>query len=432
MRASPSPKAALVGLAVGLLTVGCSSEEGSPSAGNPFANPSAGSPSTGSSGSAATGGAGGAGAGGSGPGMTTAGTSNTPQTGGTGIGGMAGAAGQSMAGTTSGGMSAGGGGGLGDITKVVKSAGCGKPAAVTSGAKISIPTMGEKDANCADKLGAEKKCGLWGQPGSTWLQTPLMRDYYVNLPANYDMNKAYPLVLQGPGCGGVCTNTYPLPDLAGQVIRVGLTPPPSLIGHGTNENQGCFDDKEGDDSVDWVFYENMYDKLNQDVCFDRNRVFSGGNSSGSWFSNELGCKYAGDPTRPVRGIMPNTGGLPNEAQFAPTCTNKPMSGMWVHEVNDVTNPFAGNKVAIDRAIKVNGCMGATSYDAKVAANEVQNFVIGGNNAANTCQLLKGCPEIHPLVVCALPGNQHGGHDNVVNPGFATFVKQFSAGNFLTP
>ena len=36
------------------------------------------------------------------------------------------------------------------------------------------------------------------------------------------------------------------------VVRVGLTPAPNSIGHGTNENQGCFDDKEGDDSVDWV------------------------------------------------------------------------------------------------------------------------------------------------------------------------------------
>jgi hypothetical protein len=72
-----------------------------------------------------------------------------------------------------------------------------------------------------------------------------------------------------------------------------------------------------------------------------------------------------------------------------------------------------------------------SYDAKVAANEIQNFPIGGGNPDNTCQLLKGCPEIDPLVVCALPGNQHGGHDSVVNPGFATFVKQFSMGAFLT-
>jgi poly(3-hydroxybutyrate) depolymerase len=365
-----------------------------------------------------------------GTGSSTAGTGVT--TGGAAAGTDAGGAttgGGSTAGSA--GMGSGGGSGGGDITKVWKSDGCGKAFAGQSGAKVTIATAGMKDANCADKLGGQPKCGLWGQAGSAWQTEPVPRDYYVNLPANYDMNKAYPLVIEGPGCGGNGTNIYPLPDIANQVIRIGITPPPNYVGHGTNENQGCFDDKEGDDSVDWVFYENFYDKLNQDVCFDRNRVFSAGNSSGSWFSNELGCKYAGDPKRPVRGVLPNTGGLPNEAQFEPTCTTKPMAGMWVHEVGDTTNPFTGNKFAIDRAIKVNGCTGAQSYDAKVAANEFQNFPIGGNNPDNTCQLLKGCPETTPLVVCPLPGNQHGGHDSVVNPGFATFIKQFSAGNFLT-
>ncbi len=95
-----------------------------------------------------------------------------------------------------------------------------------------------------------------------------------------------------------------------------------------------------------MFYENLYDALNPMLCFDRNRVFSAGNSSGAYFSNELGCKYAGDALRPVRGVLPNTGGLPTQAQYVPTCTNKPMAGMWVHEVNDQEMPFSGNKVAI--------------------------------------------------------------------------------------
>ncbi len=59
--------------------------------------------------------------------------------------------------------------------------------------------------------------------------------------------------------------------------------------------------------------------------------------------------------------------------------------------------------------------GATTYDAKVTAVEIQNFPIGGGNADTTCQLLKGCPAIYPLVVCQLPGNQHASHDNIVNP-----------------
>lgn len=425
MRSSATSRVGRVALTVGIASSwGCTVNAEDPT--NPFTNPSAGSsgsgpvlPSGGSgggsngvAGSIATSTAGSATAGMAAGGAATGGAS----TGGTGVGGISGG--------SAGGAAAGPGG---EITKVVKSAGCGKATTIQSGAKVTIATMGMKDANCADKLSGQPKCGLWGQAGSAWQTTPVPRDYYVNMPANYDMNKAYPLVFEGPGCGGSGKDIYPLADIANDVIRVGVSPPPNYVGHGTNENQGCFDDKEGDDSVDWVFYENMYDKLNQDVCFDRNRVFSAGNSSGSWFSNELGCKYAGDPMRPVRGVLPNTGGLPTQPEWSPKCTDKPMAGMWVHEINDGTNPFTGNKFAIARAMKVNGCTGATGYDDAM----LENFPIGGNNPDTTCKLIKNCPALYPLVVCALPGDQHASHDNVVNPGFAKYIKQFTAGAFIT-
>ncbi len=277
----------------------------------------------------------------------------------------------------------------------------------------TIPTMGTKPDDAADSTK-----GPWSYE----------REYFVTLPQGYDNSKAYPLVFEAPGCGGKGTDVYPLDNnVDNTVIRVGLTPPPNDIGHATNPNQGCFDDREGDDSVDWVFYENLYDKLAGQLCFDRNRVFSVGNSSGSWFSNELGCKYAGDATRPVRGVMPHSGGLPTDERYVPTCTKKPMAGMWVYEVADVNNPFATSKVAIDRAMVVNGCTCAT-YDTA----QFDDFPIGGGIAGSTCKRITGCPDLYPLVVCGLPGTGRGGDDNVVNPGFSTFLKLFSKAPLLTP
>ena len=362
----------------------------------------AGAP-TGTSGAPATSaGAGGAPAG--------AGASGAPT-----AGGAAGAAGAATTGGTSGSAGAGGGAPASDITAVVKTTGCGMDATgftPGTGVKFTIQTMGTKPAGCADS-----KCGAWSYN----------REYYVTLPTGYDKTKAYPLVLEGPGCTGNGTNVYPLkPDnntaqnVNNTVIRVGLTPPPNDIGHATNPGQGCFDDKEGDDSVDWVFYENLYDKLATQLCFDKNRVFALGNSSGAWFSNELGCKYAGDPTRPVRGIMPNTGGLPTEKQFVPTCTTKPMAGMWVGETGDKENPFSGNVVAINRAIHVNGCTGGDW-----GTTPTVDFPIGGGKPDSTCKKLSGCPAQYPLVVCLIDGSDHASHDDTVNPGFSTFLKLFS-------
>ncbi|HKY35799.1 MAG TPA: hypothetical protein VJN18_07670 [Polyangiaceae bacterium] len=363
-------------------------------------------------------GSGGTPAGASGAGMVAGNTGVS----GAGTGGTSGAAGTpGVGGTPAGAAGAsagtgGGGGGGADITQVVPTEGCGKAPGPTG--RQTIPTMGTKDADCAAQV-----CGDW-----QW-----DREYAVTLPQNYDMNKPYSIVFQGPGCGGNYQGVYDLDGNAGNTaIRVGLTPAPNEAGHGTNPNKGCFDDKEGDDSLDWVFYETLYDRLATQFCFDKNRVFASGNSSGAWFSNELGCKYAGDATRPVRGIMPNTGGLPAEAEFKPTCTTKPMAGMWIHEKGDGTNPFEGTIRAVTRAMSVNSCTMGNSYETAT----FENFPIGGDNPDTRCKRIVGCDPLYPLVVCALDGGGHAPHDNVANPGFSTFIKLFSSTTttppFLTP
>ncbi len=139
------------------------------------------------------------------------------------------------------------GGNSQEIAKVVPTAGCGQDPGQAIGIAVrgTIQTMGTKVSGCADS-----RCGPWSY----------LREYFVTLPAGYDRSKAYPLIVQGSGCMGTGQMVYPLNNsVDNTVIRVGLTPPPDTIGHATNPNQGCYDDKEGDDSVDWVLYEGLYD-----------------------------------------------------------------------------------------------------------------------------------------------------------------------------
>ena len=229
-------------------------------------------------------------------------------------------------------------------------------------------------------------------------------------------------------------SVHNIPIFDATVIRVGLSPSKDAeVFHATNPGQGCFDDKNDDSSVDWPFYETLYDHLASTLCFDRNRVFAGGNSSGAWFSNELGCKYAGDAMRPVRGIKPNTGGLPTDPKYVPTCTTKPMAGFWSHEVGDTTNPFSGNIIAMDRALQVNGCTvsaGVTeTYENATTANNFTPFPVGTD--MTSCKRYKGCPDLTPMVVCPLQGNNHASHDAVVDPGWPAFVGLFSTGDLIT-
>jgi poly(3-hydroxybutyrate) depolymerase len=394
-----------------------------------------GAGTAGSGGGGTSAGAAGSGAGTAGSGGTSAGTAGSAGgAGGTDMAGASGTAGASGA-TGAGGSATGGAGAypLGDITKVLKTAGCGTDPGImpNTTTMFTIATMGTKPAKCGT-AGADPSNCCADSNCAPWMYT---RQYFVTLPAGYDNTKAYPLILEGPGCGSNGQGVYPLNYMGANnvnntVIRVGLTPPPNAIGHATNPNQGCFDDKEGDSSVDWVFYENLYDYLSTKLCFDRNRLFSAGNSSGAWFSNELGCKYAGDAKRPVRGIMPNTGGLPSQPQYEPHCTNMPMAGMWVGETMDPENAFSNNVFAINRATGVNGCTPNTFTVAELPNDP--NFPIGGGNADSVCKQVTGCPTLYPLVVCLIPGNQHAGHDNITNPGFGTFISMFLKAPFLTP
>jgi hypothetical protein len=302
-----------------------------------------------------------------------------------------------------------------DVTTVLPTAGCGLAAGQALGTAVrgTIQTSGVKPAGCADS-----KCGAWSYE----------REYFLTLPAGYDKDRPYPLVLQGPGCGGTGADVYSLStDVDDAVIRVGLTPPPNDIGHATNPGQGCFDDKEGDDSVDWVFYEGLYDKLATQLCFDRHRVFAGGQSSGAWFANELTCKYAGDVTRPVRGVLALGGDLPNQPPYAPTCSGKPFAGIFfvTPPVNDDALP--ADHVASNHAFQVDGCSMGTNIDAA----PVENFPIGGGNPDALCKQIVGCPGQNPLVVCALPSSTRSFVD-IVNPGFSTFLELFEKAPLLSP
>ena len=422
MRSSVTSSVVIAGFAAGLASFyGCSSGDGGGTPTNPFINPGAGTAgtATGTSGSASTGGSG------------SGGTGVLPMAGSTGTSGSA-VGGSATGGTSTGGMSAGGsatagaggsatagtGGGSGsDITKVAKGAGCGMDPASVVGTH-TIHTMGTKPSNCADS-----NCAPWAYD----------REYTVVLPQGYSNMKPYPLVFEGPGCSGGSTDVYPFnipfpngPANAGNtVIRVGIKPPPNAIGHATNPGQGCFDDKEGDSSVDWVFYEALWDLLDTKLCFDHNRVFASGNSSGAWFSNEVGCKYAGDPKHPIRGIAPNTGGLPTDIPSAmPTCTNKPMAGIWMGESMDPENDFVHNKAAMDRAMPLNGCPG----------NDIDKAMFvdyPAPNSAIACKQVVGCNPLYPIIMCLKDGKQHAGHEDSANPAFSTFFQMFSKGAFLT-
>jgi hypothetical protein len=408
----------------GAAVAGAGGSDSSAGAGKPSTS-SAGAPSAGGAGAPSAGGtantAGAPSAGG------TANTAGAPSAGGTANAGAPGAGAANAGGggaPSSAGTSGDGAGGLPPlpdptgVLKVKPSAGCGQDPMQASAAfvKYTIQTSGTKGPNAADST-----TGPWSYA----------RDYYVWLPPSYDKQKAYPLVLQGPGCGGTGLDVYSLSPsddgvgvgVNGSVIRVGLTPPPNAIGHATNPNQSCFDDHEGDDSVEWPFYEALIDKLKSALCYDENRVFVSGNQSGAWLANELACKYAGNTAGyAIRGVASNGGGLLVDFKYLPTCTRAPLAGIWVEPSGlGSDNVPSAWSVAVNRAMQVNQCSPQPYANAMLA-----DFPIGANRPSATCKKVLGCPAEYPLVVCVLSNNGSSDNADTVNPGFATLIQSLEA------
>lgn len=226
----------------------------------------------------------------------------------------------------------------------------------------------------------------------------LMRTYHLKLPPNYDNNKPYRLIFQGTNCGGCATCVMPFDTIVGTegVIQVALERK-----SGTN----CFDD-QSPMSIDYPFAEAADGDLRQKICFDEHRVFFNGHSSGSWLTNEAGCIYASAPQAGpappggplvVRAIAPHSGGLPATTP----CSDRPMPGMWTHNHDDPLNTFMGSVNAINRALKVNGCMG--SYGNSPTAP----YAAPGTN--NTCHIFTSCPKEFPIIFCDPATGGHEGN-----------------------
>jgi len=229
---------------------------------------------------------------------------------------------------------------------------------------------------------------------------PLMRTYYLKLPPNYDNGKAYRLIYQGTNCTGCPTCVMPFDTVAGAegVIQVALQRKDGVHG-------ACFDDQDGM-SIEFPFAETVDTELRQKICFDEHRVFINGHSSGSWLTNEVGCVYASAPQAGpappggplvIRAIAPHSGGLP----AVTPCSNRPMPGMWTHNHDDPLNNFMGSVNAINRALKVNGCMG--TYGNSPTAP----FPAPGTN--DTCHIFTSCPKEFPIIFCDPATGGHEGN-----------------------
>ena len=227
--------------------------------------------------------------------------------------------------------------------------------------------------------------------GGSWTN----RTYYLNLPANYDQTKAYPVLFGGGGCGGgVVTNG----DDGGFPVLPGNTPLAIQIGLSYVWPQGagaCFADGFSD-TPDLPYFDAILAEVEANYCVDKSKLFVAGYSSGAWESYMLGFARGGSV---LRGIATAAGGL-RLAADRPPASGKPFAALLLTGGSDTENPLTGptgSALARDLVLQTNGCVGTATTPWPTYA--------GG-----ACLQYTGCPAAYPVIFCngGPPGHTDGG------------------------
>jgi len=238
---------------------------------------------------------------------------------------------------------AGGGSGGGSSTAAKPSAGCGKaPGAVgSSGSPLTVSN----------------------------------HKYYVKLPAQYEMNKPYPVLFvfhptNNPIDWAEKSAGYEQTTAKDKAIRV--------YPAAANNSSGWV-------ANDVAFFGPLYDKVAGDYCIDKARAFASGESSGGDFSSILGCEHADK----LRAIGPcATKDVPQYPLNATTrkCTGQ-VAAVIIHGKNDnVVGPANGPKTR-DFYAALNHCSSMTTP------------VAGYTDMLSNCVAFQGCDANFPVYWC---------------------------------
>jgi hypothetical protein len=272
------------------------------------------------------------------------------------------------------------------------------------------------------------------------------RGYWALVPANYDNTKSYKVIYQGAGCGASYPNgggesnlsgmtnsnqpVWPFQNVdMGQAIQIG-------VDYGfTAARPNCFDD-QNPQSNDFMFFPILKKLVESEFCIDTTNVFLSGYSTGSWWVNQMTCGFGNE----IRGTTEATGGEPPQP---PCVTGSHIAGLFLHDVNDQLNSYAGILPAVLRNLNNNGC--TTTGGGQYTLMDVQR-ALPSNNPATTmpwaipqgltipgngqCVQFDGCPTNSPVVFCTTTNADVQGqnHYEFVNsfiaPLFWNLLSQF--------
>ena len=332
-----------------------------------------------------------------------------PSSNGSGAGGNAGAAGnvtQAGAGSGTGGVSVGGVAGSAALAGMGGAMGGGQ--AGTSGAAAGGGAGGVGAGGEGPDTSVKPSMGCMNptmQALDEWVHYKLTiqnaeRDYAVRLPKTFDPTKPHRLLFTFPWGNGDSETTSPYynqPNADG--IFVGVTSLDGFFEYTAN-------------SYDVEYFDKLLEVVKANFCVDENRIFASGMSSGSWFTNVLGCQRSNvlRAQGNISGCWPDDGRLDPavEAGMPSTvCEKRNIAGIFIHDASDGTNTLECGIMARNRLLLHNGCTMET--------RPVE---------PDPCVEYQGCKSGYPVIWCQTDGTGHSQQDGLTIPAIYNFFAQF--------
>jgi poly(3-hydroxybutyrate) depolymerase len=172
------------------------------------------------------------------------------------------------------------------------------------------------------------------------------RTYILDVPADYDPDRPYPLIFAWHGRTGSAAGArsyFGIGAIAGSDSL--LVYPQGLPVTADPNDTGWELEATGRDVA---LFDAMLAEVQAEYCVGR--VYSMGHSFGGYMSNSIGCFRGGTGPDDVRAIAPIAGGGP----FG-TCTNMPISAVVIHGMQDQVVPFAQGEASRDAWLANAGC-----------------------------------------------------------------------------
>lgn len=211
-------------------------------------------------------------------------------------------------------------------------------------------------------------------PASSIMVGSASGKYILDLPKNYDQNKAYPLVLVWHGSGVTNTAFHDYLNMHAVVGDDAILVTPECLNGGSNWPN------------DMMYPDALVDYFETNYCVDTKRLFTTGHSMGGMYTAMIGCQR-GDKFRADAVLA-----APHNAS---NCVAGNMAAMMSVGMSDFVATYT---TEFDYWAKYGGCDAS-----KKTAVDPMTFSMGAPAESGHCDEYGGCKAETPVRVCTFDG-----------------------------